>query len=139
MADRDYELREVLDTYRRDGSMVREKARVLVEDWLDRIYPRMTDDTIPTSALLEIGKTLIELGDLKPKKDVALANQGPGFSITINIPQSDGKAPITIEGTATPVEQDEEDDFLAALPTHVTAPGFDLDDDLVGHHHGDDA
>ena len=140
MQDRDYELKEVLDTFRRDGSMIREKSRVLVEDWLERLYPRMADPDIPTSALLEIGKTLIELGDLKPKKELAQANTGPGFSITINIPQSDGKPPITIEGTASPVTSDPDDtdaneDMVAALPertTQFTAPGFDLDTDLAG-------
>ena len=149
MADRDYELEQVMDVYRRDGSMIREKSRVLVEEWLDRLYPRMVDQDIPTSALLEIGKVLIDLGDLKPKKDIGPVQQGPGFSITINIPQPDGNPPITIEGTAiersedgytSPVtsdgdDMDEEDDAIAALPertTHFTAPGFDLDDDLVG-------
>ena len=143
MQDRDYELKEVLDTFRRDGSMIREKSRVLVEDWLERLYPRMADPGIPTSALLEIGKTLIELGDLKPKKELAQTSQGPAFSITINIPQSDGKPPITIEGYAT--ERDDEapttsespdmQEMVAALPertTQFTAPGFELDSDLAG-------
>ena len=140
MQDRDYELEKVLDTYRRDGSMIREKSRVMTEEGLEPLYRRMVDPDIPTSALLEIMKFLSELGDLKPKKELAQTNQGPAFSITINIPQSDGKPPITIEGTASPVTSDPDDtdaneDMVAALPertTQFTAPGFDLDTDLAG-------
>jgi len=140
MADRDYQLEEVLETYRRDGSMIREKSRVLVEEWLDRVYPRMVDPDIPTSALMEIGKTLIELGDLKPKKDITPTQTGPGFSITINIPQSDGKPPITIEGTATPVAPvgSDDDDTVEELPapptgeTNFNTPDFQFNHDLTG-------
>lgn len=138
MSDRDYEIQQVLDVYRRDGSMIREKAKVLVEEWLDKVYPRMMDPELPTSALMEIGKTLIELGDLKPKKDLATQNTGPGFSITINIPQSDGKPPITIEGTAQPSYTSDEDDtdetqeILPAPPVNFNTPAMDFNMDLMG-------
>lgn len=130
----DYEMDDVLSTYRLDGSMLRAKSRVLLEDWIERIYPRLQDDTTPTSTLLDIGRTLIELGDMKPKTNAQPQNVGPGFSITINIPQSDGKPPITIEGTATPVEEEEDvqkfldsnnDDLLNEIPV----PDFDLEED----------
>ena len=113
--DSDYNMDEVLGTYRLDGSMLRSKSRVLLEDWIERIYPRMQDDTTPTSTLLDIGKTLIELGDMKPKTNSQPVQQGPGFSITINIPQAEGKPPITIEGTALPVESVEEQEVEAFL------------------------
>ena len=137
--DSDYNMDEVLSTYRLDGSMLRSKSRVLLEDWIERIYPRMQDDTTPTSTLLDIGKTLIELGDMKPKTNSQPVQQGPGFSITINIPQAEGKPPITIEGTALPVESVEEQEVEAFLEdaaeetlSAIPVPDFDLEEDDDG-------
>lgn len=137
--DSDYNMDEVLGTYRLDGSMLRSKSRVLLEDWIERIYPRMQDDTTPTSTLLDIGKTLIELGDMKPKTNSQPVQQGPGFSITINIPQAEGKPPITIEGTALPVESVEEQEVEAFLEdaaeetlSAIPVPDFDLEEDDDG-------
>ena len=137
--DSDYNMDEVLNTYRLDGSMLRSKSRVLLEDWIERIYPRMQDDTTPTSTLLDIGKTLIELGDMKPKTNAQPVNTGPGFSITINIPQAEGKPPITIEGTALPVESVEEQEVEAFLEdaaeetlSAIPVPDFDLEEDDDG-------
>lgn len=137
--DSDYNMDEVLSTYRLDGSMLRSKSRVLLEDWIERIYPRMQDDTTPTSTLLDIGKTLIELGDMKPKTNSQPVQQGPGFSITINIPQAEGKPPITIEGTALPVESVEEQEVDALLEdaaeetfNAIPVPDFDLEEDDDG-------
>lgn len=137
--DSDYNMDEVLSTYRLDGSMLRSKSRVLLEDWIERIYPRMQDDTTPTSTLLDIGKTLIELGDMKPKTNAQPVNTGPGFSITINIPQAEGKPPITIEGTALPVESVEEQEVEAFLEdaaeetlNAIPVPDFDLEEDDDG-------
>ena len=137
--DSDYNMDEVLGTYRLDGSMLRSKSRVLLEDWIERIYPRMQDDTTPTSTLLDIGKTLIELGDMKPKTNAQPVNTGPGFSITINIPQAEGKPPITIEGTALPVESVEEQEVEAFLEdaaeetlNAIPVPDFDLEEDDDG-------
>lgn len=137
--DTDYNMQEVLSTYRLDGSMLRAKSRVLLEDWIERIYPRLQDETTPTSTLLDIGKTLIELGDMKPKTNAQPQNTGPGFSITINIPQSDGKPPITIEGTALPVESVEEQEVEAFLEdaaeetlSAIPVPDFDLEEDDDG-------
>lgn len=134
--DSDYQMDEVLGTYRLDGSMLRAKSRVLLEDWIERIYPRMQDETTPTSALLDIGKTLIELGDMKPKTNAQPVNQGPGFSITINIPQPDGKEPIVIEGTAHPtdtIDEDAIDEPLRLSPTtkSISVPDFSLSADDV--------
>lgn len=132
--DTDYDLDEVLGTYRLDGSMLRSKSRVLLEDWIERIYPRLQDQTTPTSTLLDIGKVLIELGDMKPKTNAQPVNTGPGFSITINIPQSDGKPPITIEGTAVPTTEVEEvEEFVESIAEEnlkaIPIPDFDLEED----------
>jgi hypothetical protein len=145
MEDRDYKTQDILEVYRKDGSMIREKSRVLVEVWLDKIYPRLVDPDLPTSGLLEIGKALIELGDLKPKNTALQQVTGPGFSITINIPQSDTDQPV-IEGTAEVVTKprkskakvrtvtSEELDALPPMPDHIgiKVPDFELTDDLMG-------
>lgn len=145
MEDRDYKTTDILEVYRKDGSMIREKSRVLVEVWLDKIYPRLVDPDLPTSGLLEIGKALIELGDLKPKNSALQQVTGPGFSITINIPQSGAEQPV-IEGTAEVVTKPkkskakvrndaaEELDALPPMPDHIgiKVPDFELTDDLMG-------
>lgn len=142
MEDRDYKTADVLEVYRKDGSMIREKSRVLVEVWLDKIYPRLVDPDLPTSGLLEIGKALVELGDLKPKNTTLQQNTGPGFSITINIPQSGTSQPV-IEGTSEVVTKPrkskakvmiEQLDALPPMPDHIgiKVPDFELTDDLMG-------
>lgn len=138
----DYDLNQVLEQKRRDGSLIRDKARMMSEAWLDRVYPRMVDPDIPTSALMEIGKTLIELGDLKPKKDIGPVQSGPGFSITINIPQPGNNPPITLTGTTLDItpdapvssEPDDTEDLLPALagpvPTNFNTLDFQFNHDL---------
>lgn len=113
---RDYELREVLDVFRRDGSLIKEKARVLTEEGLERLYARMILDDLPTSAFLDIMKYLAEIGDLKPKQSKEPVNTGPGFSITINIPQPDGKPPIILEAESHRVEEDTGEVGLGDVP-----------------------
>lgn len=133
------QVKDLLDACRRDGSMLREQARLFVEDWLEVIYPRLRDPDTPTSALLAIGDRLIELGDLKPKKEAPQVATGPGFSITINIPQPDGKPPITIEGTSTPGTAGEDEETMhpdfpefPELPDSPMAARFETNDDLIG-------
>jgi len=70
-----------------DGSLQRRKARMLVDVWLDKVYGRIMDVDTKTTDLLDAGKALIELGDLKPKQ--VQPQQGTGFSITINLPGGD--------------------------------------------------
>ena len=96
MADRDYKTADVLDQYRYDGSMIRPKARVLTEDLLDKMYGRIQDPDVSTSTLLDIGKFLMELGDMKPKQAAPPSSQEK-FSVTINIPQQHGP-PINVTG-----------------------------------------
>ncbi len=133
--DRDYELKKVLETYRRDGSMIREKARVLTEEGLDNLYARLTADELPTSVFLDLMKFLAEIGDLKPKQSNTPVNPGAGFSITINIPQTDGKPPITLEATSTAVPDDEDVMGVMSLgevPIHQLGRLGGLDKDLIG-------
>lgn len=138
MADTDYNLEDVLSTYRLDGSMNKAKSRVLHEQVLDVIFARIGDQSTPTNTIVDIAKHLAEVGDLRPKTNAQPQNQGPGFSISIVIPQQDGKEPIVIDAKAEvePVEAEEEDggvlesacDGVLAIPV----PDFDLSniDDL---------
>ena len=57
---------------------------MLVDVWLDKVYGRIMDGDTKTTDLLDAGKALIELGDLKPKQTPT--QTGTGFSITINLP-----------------------------------------------------
>lgn len=131
----DPEIEDALAEMRRDGSLIREKSRLMVETWLERIYPRMVSTETPTSTLVEIGKTLIELGDLKPKKDLAVAATGPAFSITIQLPDTNGGKPITITSTTTPENAEytevETLDDLPPAPVNFNLPSFALNSDLT--------
>ena len=144
--DTDYSLPEVLDTYRKDGSLIREKARVLAEVWLDRIYPRLADDDTPTPQLLDIGKELFKLGDLLPKVNAPTGPSGPAFSISINIGEDASKTvtvtsvsedtdlvPTTFQVLDTPVEEAAPEELplaeveeVQAPPTPLAVKGFDL-------------
>jgi hypothetical protein len=138
MADTDYDLEDVLGTYRLDGSMSKAKSRVLHEQVLDVIYERIRDQTTPTNTIVDIAKHLAEVGDLRPKTNVQPQNQGPGFSISIVIPQTNGKEPIIIDAKpdVAPVEDEEEADGVleqvceGVMP--IAVPDFDLSniDDL---------
>ena len=114
MADRDYNPADVLDTYRIDGSMIRTKSRVLVEDLLDKFYMRMQDSTLANGTLIEIAKILIELGDLKPKANAPTGPTAPAMSITINIPNQNGGEPINITASSQPVTPSDTPDDLAS-------------------------
>lgn len=131
MADTDYKLEDVLNTYRLDGSMSKAKSRVLHEQVLDVIYERILDQTTPTNTIVDIAKHLAEVGDLRPKTNAQPVQQGPGFSISIVIPQQDGKEPIVIDAKAVePVDAEEDEPELieqscgGVMP--IAVPDFDL-------------
>jgi hypothetical protein len=132
MADTDYDLEDVLGTYRLDGSMSKAKSRVLHEQVLDIIFERIRDHTTPTNTIVDIAKHLAEVGDLRPKTNAQPVQQGPGFSISIVIPQQDGKEPIIIDAKpdVAPVESEEEEDGVldqicdGVMP--IAVPDFDL-------------
>ena len=86
-AQPEYDLPATILEAQLDGSMQRRKARMLVDVWLDKVYGRIMDGDTKTPDLLDAGKALIELGDLKPKQTPQ--QTGTGFSITINLPGGD--------------------------------------------------
>lgn len=98
-AQPEYDLPASLLEAQLDGSMQRRKARMLVDVWLDKVYGRIMDGDTKTTDLLDAGKALIELGDLKPKQTPQ--QTGTGFSITINLPGGE-TATLTQAGQADP-------------------------------------
>jgi hypothetical protein len=142
--DTDYELEEVLNKYRLDGSMNRLKSRVLHEQALEKLYVRLISETTPTNQLIDIARHLAEVGDLRPKTNAQPQSQGPAFSISIVIPQQDGKEPIVIDAKAVePVDAEEaEEEYIGQIEQScdgvmpIAVPDFDLSsldelDDLV--------
>ena len=61
------------------------KSRVLAEDLLPSAYHMARDPDVPAAVRAKILENLVDWGDLKPK-NTSNAGAGPGFSITINIP-----------------------------------------------------
>ena len=100
-AQPEYDLPATILEAQLDGSMQRRKARMLVDVWLDKVYGRIMDGDTKTTDLLDAGKALIELGDLKPKQ--APQQTGTGFSITINLPGGD-TATISQEATTDAID-----------------------------------
>jgi hypothetical protein len=70
---------------RASGELAKLKARVIVEDKaLPAMYKAFDDGECSYKDMVEMTRTLMELGDMKPKQQQVQA--GPGFSVNINIP-----------------------------------------------------
>jgi hypothetical protein len=65
------------------------KARVLAEDLLPHTYHMAKDTDTPAAVRMKAIENLVEWGDLKPKNNQTMQN-GPGFSITISLPDPSG-------------------------------------------------
>lgn len=137
LPDRDYDLDTILETYRQDGSLMRAKARIILEEaFLPKAYARLNDNDVTTSAAVDLAKILVDIGDVKPKPSNTPTQAGAGFSITINIPQPNGEPPITIEAESTeaPCSSDEHDtqdtQIPGTIPTNFNTPAMDFNFDL---------
>ena len=113
-AQPEYDLPATILEAQLDGSMQRRKARMLVDVWLDKVYGRIMDGDTKTTDLLDAGKALIELGDLKPKQTPQ--QTGTGFSITINLPGGD-----TATISTAPTDDPSIDVPFLVLPTDPLA------------------
>lgn len=92
------------------------KARVLAEDLLPTLYHMAKDLDTPAAVRRQAITDIVEWAELKPKTN-QIAQTGPGFSITINLP-STGNSPkqaIVLEANATEIvpKMVENDDFEA--------------------------
>ena len=61
------------------------KARVLAEDLLPHTYFMAKDENTPAAVRMKAIENLVDWGDLKPKTNQNM-QKGPGFSITISLP-----------------------------------------------------
>jgi hypothetical protein len=68
-----------------NGFSFASKSRILAEDLLPTAYHMAKDPDVPAAVRMKAIENLVEWGDLKPKA-AANTQSGPGFSITINIP-----------------------------------------------------
>jgi hypothetical protein len=86
------QFKQYVDAYAKEltesGFSFAAKSRVLAEDLLPMAYKMAKDGDVPAPVRAKMIENLVEWGDLKPRKDVALGQVGSGFSITINIPDS---------------------------------------------------
>lgn len=89
----DYELEQELAVKRRDGSLLQLKARLGVEALLDVLIRKGISLETPDALRLQIYDRLVELGDAKPKPNLA-SIPGAGFAVQIVMPG--GMAPQTI-------------------------------------------
>lgn len=95
------------------------KSRVLAEDLLPVAYHMARDVDVPAATRAKMIENLVEWGDLKPKNS-SLQAQGPGFSITFNIPSTQNTPPQTIVLEAeTPEKPSKTDQKLTKTPIFV--------------------
>lgn len=91
----DPQFKRYLEAYERDlrenGFSFSAKSKVLAEDLLPDAYYLAKDTNIPPAVRVKMIENLVEWGELKPKKDQGQLAVGSGFSITINLPDSDQK------------------------------------------------
>ena len=89
------QFKRYLEAYERDlrenGFSFSAKSKVLAEDLLPDAYYLAKDTNIPPAVRVKMIENLVEWGELKPKKDQGQLAVGSGFSITINLPDSDQK------------------------------------------------
>jgi hypothetical protein len=100
------------------------KSRILAEDLLPTAYHMAKDPDIPASVRIKAIENLVEWGDLKPKSNNP-QQTGPGFSITINIPDPNtGKTQaITLEHINPALEPAQ----TSSTPALVFAEGDDYE------------
>jgi hypothetical protein len=92
------------------------KSRVLAEALLPDVYHLARDPDAPAATRLKAIEDIVEWGDLKPKRSAENA-QGPGYSITINIP---GALPTTVTAKAPAADVVDAED-ATEIPT-ITLP-----------------
>ena len=83
--------KELRDT----GFSIQAKAKLLLEDLLPTMYHLAKDMDAPAAARVKVFENFAELADAKPK-NTAISTAGPGFSITINLPNTADSSPKTL-------------------------------------------
>lgn len=133
----DYELRDELEVKRKDGSLIRDKCRMLVEDVIiPQAFYALTDPEASHATKLDYARQIIDIADVKPKPNVQ--PPGAGFAVNIVIPEHGAKptlnvTPATIDGVAIEraAPHTLEPDPLAAQPAAAPVP-FKVPDFVTG-------
>lgn len=139
--DVDYDLDLELTRGRMDGSLIRSKARMLLDEFgMITLANILRELGGPASIKLDAIKQLVEIGDMKPKVNAPVAT-GTALNITFNMPPGVPPAP----GMYNPLEAQPEaetlvidltpvvvEDELPPIPEGFKVPDFKLTNDLVG-------
>lgn len=86
--------------FEKTGVTFRLKAGLMAEQMMDQMFKQAVSNDSTILQKLSVFNSLVDVAGLKPDKKapVEASNQAPKFSITINIPQVGGPAPLTIDG-----------------------------------------
>jgi hypothetical protein len=86
--------------FERNGMTFRLKAGLMAEEMMSQMFKQAIANDTSIMQKLSVFNSLVDVAGLKPdkKQEAASAVSAPKFSITINIPQTGGPAPITIDG-----------------------------------------
>lgn len=74
--------------YERGGTTAKIKAAWMAENLMDDLFLRAKSPEASIAQVQETVKIFAKLGDLEPKQRMDVSQQGAGFSVVINIPQS---------------------------------------------------
>ena len=142
--DDNYDIDAELERRRADGSLIKMKARMLLEtEGLPAVFGMLKSEKVPEALKLEANKFLMKLGDLEPKQSQQVAT-GPGFSITINLGESNEPKTVSVApASIAEVSSDDEvvegelvETILSSVeelppaPTQFKIPDFSFADDL---------
>jgi hypothetical protein len=85
--------------FERNGMTFRLKAGLMAEEMMSQMFKQAIANDTSVMQKLSVFNSLVDVAGLKPdKKQESLGGAAaPKFSITINIPQAQGPAPITID------------------------------------------
>ena len=86
--------------FERNGMTFRLKAGLMAEEMMSQMFKQAIANDTSIMQKLSVFNSLVDVAGLKPDKkaEAASVQTAPKFSITINIPQTGGPAPITIDG-----------------------------------------
>ena len=86
--------------FERNGMTFRLKAGLMAEEMMSQMFKQAIANDSSIMQKLSVFNSLVDVAGLKPDKKAEMASTAaaPKFSITINIPSSNGPAPITIDG-----------------------------------------
>lgn len=85
--------------FERNGMTFRLKAGLMAEEMMSQMFKQAIANDTSIMQKLSVFNSLVDVAGLKPDKKAVDTNvqAAPKFSITINIPQAQGPAPITID------------------------------------------